>query len=174
MVAFTRIRPATPDDALAIATIHVASWRHAYRGILPDDYLDTLSPEQRLPMWARILESPQPGVHVGVLESDAQVVGFYSIGPPDEAAPGDAFMLYTIYMDPGSMGKGYGKLLMNDAESHMRAEGATSGVLRVITANTPTLAFYERCGWSPDPASIRLEDAWGRQVETIRYTKRPI
>jgi len=41
------IRPATPEDARAIAEVHVASWRYAYRGLLPDDVLDRLSVEER-------------------------------------------------------------------------------------------------------------------------------
>jgi GNAT superfamily N-acetyltransferase len=166
------IRTATLDDAEAIAAIHVASWQHAYRGVLPDEYLATLAPGQRLPMWRRVLESPRPGVQVSVAEMDGAVVGFSSIGPSNEGDPADVMMLFTIYLDPGSMGQGIGRALIADAERRMRAQGATSGVLRVLTANAPTLAFYERCGWSSDPASVRLEDAWGQQVETIRYRKR--
>ena len=37
------VRDATVDDARAIAEVHVASWRWAYRGQLPDDLLDGLS-----------------------------------------------------------------------------------------------------------------------------------
>jgi hypothetical protein len=35
----TQLRPATPADAPALARAHVASWRAAYRGILPDAVL---------------------------------------------------------------------------------------------------------------------------------------
>jgi GNAT superfamily N-acetyltransferase len=165
------IRSATPDDAEAIAAIHVTSWQHAYRGILPDDYLAGLSPDDRLPMWNDILTLPDAPTHVGVAEVEGQVVGFYSIGRSDEGDPEDVQMLYTIYMHPGSAGKGTGRLLMDDAERHMRARGAALGILRVLTANAPTLAFYERCGWTTEPGTVRLEDAWGQQVETIRYRK---
>ena len=47
MVTSTRrIRTATPEDARAIAEVHVASWRAAYRGVLPDTYLDRLSVDE--------------------------------------------------------------------------------------------------------------------------------
>lgn len=166
------IRPATPSDAAQIATIHVASWQHAYKGVLPDDYLAGLSPGDRLPMWESILTVPEPPTYVGVAEMEGQVVGFYSIGRSDEGDPPDVQMLYTIYMHPAAMGRGIGQRLMDDAGRRMQARGATMGILRVLTANTQTLAFYERCGWTPDPASVRMEDAWGQQVETIRYSKR--
>lgn len=166
------IRTATPDDAPAIAAIHVASWQHAYRGVLPDEYLDALVPEQRLGMWTYILGASHPGVHVGVAGQDGELVGFYSVGPSDEGDPDDVRMLSTIYLDPGCMGKGIGRALLADAERAMRDDGATVGVLRVITANEGTRRFYERCGWTIEPGSTRMEDAWGQQVETVRYTKR--
>lgn len=165
------IRQARPDDAYVIAAIHVASWQHAFRGILPDDYLDRLAPEQRLRMWTHLLGASHPGVHVGVAEQGERVVGFYSIGRSDEGDPDHVRMLSTIYLDPECMGRGIGRALLADAERAMRDDGATVGVLRVIATNEGTRRFYERCGWAQESGSARMEDAWGQQVETVRYTK---
>ncbi len=41
------LRPAEPADAMAVARVHVRSWQAAYRGLLPDAYLDGLRPEDR-------------------------------------------------------------------------------------------------------------------------------
>ena len=41
------ISRASPEDAYAIAKVHVDSWREAYRTILPADYLAALSVEKR-------------------------------------------------------------------------------------------------------------------------------
>jgi hypothetical protein len=59
------IRSATPGDARAIATIHVEAWRAAYRGIVPDEYLDSLSIDGRESTWRQNLlaAEPQPGSH---------------------------------------------------------------------------------------------------------------
>lgn len=46
------LRKATPADALAIATINVRAWQDAYRGLLPDSYLDGLSVPDRTPAGA--------------------------------------------------------------------------------------------------------------------------
>jgi len=43
------LRPAQPADAAAVARVHVRSWQVAYRGLLPDEYLDGLQPEDRAP-----------------------------------------------------------------------------------------------------------------------------
>jgi hypothetical protein len=45
------IRAAQIEDAKQIAEVHVASWRAAYRGILPDSMLDNLSVEKRTELW---------------------------------------------------------------------------------------------------------------------------
>jgi len=41
------IRKAKLDDATGIAKVHVDSWRTTYKGIIPDDFLNNLSYEQR-------------------------------------------------------------------------------------------------------------------------------
>ena len=41
------VRPAIPEDAPAIARVHVASWRETYAGIVPDEFLASLKVERR-------------------------------------------------------------------------------------------------------------------------------
>lgn len=170
-MADVTIRPATPEDARVIAQIHVASWQDAYRGILLDDALDKMTPNDRLPMWKRILAAGNSPMHVSVAEVDGHIAGFSSIGPSNEGDPDDVRMLYTIYLHPGMMRRGIGSALLIDAETRMREHGSTTGVLRVITGNDGTRRFYERSGWAIEPGSSRMEDAWGIQVETVRYRK---
>ncbi len=48
---------ASYDDAPAIARVHVDTWRTTYRGIVPEDYLATLSYEKRESRWAQMLST---------------------------------------------------------------------------------------------------------------------
>jgi len=41
------LRPAVPDDALAVAQMHVRTWQVAYRDLLPAEFLDQLRPVDR-------------------------------------------------------------------------------------------------------------------------------
>jgi hypothetical protein len=75
------IRSARPGDARAIAEVHVASWRHAYRGLLPDDYLDRLSVEERERTRREHLEDPSSGWGTLVVDDGGRVVGFSTYGP---------------------------------------------------------------------------------------------
>jgi hypothetical protein len=57
----TRIRDAVDADADQVAAVHVSSWKGAYRGMLPDEYLDALKPEDRVEWWRSRLADPGQG-----------------------------------------------------------------------------------------------------------------
>ncbi|MEZ4734028.1 MAG: hypothetical protein R3E79_43600 [Caldilineaceae bacterium] len=74
------VRAAKPADAPAIADVHIVSWQVAYRGLLPDTLLDTLSLEQRTQEWREILALPR-GSRTLVYEEGDRIVGFAGVGP---------------------------------------------------------------------------------------------
>jgi len=47
-------------DLEAIAKVHVLSWQHAYRQLLPQEFLASLSIEQRRTMWAKSFSEHAP------------------------------------------------------------------------------------------------------------------
>jgi hypothetical protein len=55
------IRRAELSDAKGIAAVHVAAWRVAYRGLLPDDVLDRLSIEDSAKRWWERIAKPSVG-----------------------------------------------------------------------------------------------------------------
>ena len=99
------VRDALPDDVAAIAEVHVASWRAAYAGLLPDAVLAGLSVDRRARQWARVVR-PGTSDHVLVAESGGQVVGFAHVGPAHDAdtEPGTG-QLATIYLHPDGGGR---------------------------------------------------------------------
>ena len=77
------IRPAQAADALGVATVHVRSWQAAYKGLLPDLYLDQLDVERRRAGWARNIDEahwPRTGTLVAT-EASGNVIGFAHVGP---------------------------------------------------------------------------------------------
>lgn len=163
------IRQAESDDALAIATIHVRSWQHAYRDLLPGNQLESLSIPQREQQWLRNLD-PDNDVQTVVVEENGKVVGFASWALLPESQPPTA-MLYSMYLDPSVMGRGYGSALMQAVEVDMIAAGATVGTLHVLAANTPTREFYEHHNWRAEPESDQTETFFGIDVDTVVYFK---
>jgi len=46
-----KIRPASVNDADAVGEVHVRAWQSAYRGEMPDDYLDGLQAHDHATRW---------------------------------------------------------------------------------------------------------------------------
>jgi ribosomal protein S18 acetylase RimI-like enzyme len=163
------VRKAVPDDAPAIAEIHVASWRAAYRGIVPDETLDGLSVERRTAYWRRLVEAPGDSrVFVATVGDD--VVGFASTGPGrDDDLPLGARELYTIYLAPTSWRRGIGRRLLDLAVDDLRDRGHELVVLWVLRDNDRGRRFYEAAGWTADGSSRGL-DFGHTAVDEVRYS----
>ena len=70
-------RRATRNDAETIASMHTESWRDAYRGILPDSYLDGQVADERANLWRSRFSSLGSDRFLVVLtESPRGLVGF--------------------------------------------------------------------------------------------------
>jgi hypothetical protein len=74
------VRHARAGDAAALGLLHVRAWQAAYRGQMPDGYLDGLRPEERAAGWERTLGRDRTHDPVLVAERDgaertAEVLG---------------------------------------------------------------------------------------------------
>jgi ribosomal protein S18 acetylase RimI-like enzyme len=145
------IRDATVEDARAIAQVHVRSWRWAYRGQIPDAFLDRLSVAEREATWHERLASTERGRRclVAVAE-DAAVVGFAAFGAPQDEAPPGTGELLAIYLEEDVAGTGVGNRLLRRATEDLRIEGWTRANLWVLESNDRARRFYERAGWTWD------------------------
>jgi ribosomal protein S18 acetylase RimI-like enzyme len=159
------IRPASPDDALAIETIRVHGWRSAYRHVFPAAELDELPIDAE--RWRSRLHVPPPGWSTVVCEVEGRVVGFASTGPSrDEDEIGE---LYAIYVDPDQWSTGAGRALMTEAEQRLAAD-YDAALLWVLEDNPRARGFYERAGWAPDGVR-KAEERLGVRAAEVRYRK---
>lgn len=159
------IRAATTGDAPAIARVHVLTWRHAYRGLIDDEYLDALDPEARARRWTHILEGRRSTVLVA--ETGGEVAGFASVGPSDQDGWGE---VYAIYVLPSRWGHGLGARLLRRGEDALSQAGFDRALLWVLEGNGRARRFYEKRGWKPGKP-VRLEDIGARQLTELRYEK---
>lgn len=139
------IREARPEDARAIAEVHVASWRTTYAGIIPDDYLARLSVETRQRMWHDVLTRPDHPGCTYVAEEDGRIVGFASGGPNRGDDPGYTGELYGIYLLRERQGNGTGRALVRAVANRIANSGMTSMLVWVLAGN-PSRGFYEALG----------------------------
>jgi ribosomal protein S18 acetylase RimI-like enzyme len=147
------VRRATPDDAHAIATVRIESWRATYRGMIPDAYLDALSIDENAGFWRRILASGSPNVTVYVADDAGEVVGFASANRRDPPKLGFDGELSAIYVRGDRKRQGIGRRLVAAVAAAERARGAGGLVVFVIAGNRDARAFYENLG-----AELLLEE----------------
>lgn len=149
------VRIATPDDARAIAEIHVASWQEGYRGQLPDSYLKSLSADARETRWAQSLRD---GAAVLLAEHAGNPVGFVRYGPSrDDDAPETGGEIYGLYVHPDAWSTGKGQQLHDSALAALTDEGSTVVTLWVLASNDRARRFYSRHGWQLDGAAKVVE-----------------
>ena len=164
------LRRARPADARAIAELHVATWKAAYPGLLPRDYLEALTPEDRLSGWEEALAS-SPWPVVLVAESGRDLLGVASLGPSaDEGADGSVGEVQTLYVGPATWHRGVGTALLEEACRELAGAGFTTATLWVLDVNERARRFYEGNGWRPDGAT--KEHDWVAFVATdVRYAR---
>jgi ribosomal protein S18 acetylase RimI-like enzyme len=163
------IRPATPEDALPLAIVHVESWRSAYRAFVPASTLDGLDYQQRAVRFRESLASHAEETYVA--EKDGEIVGFLTVGPcRDEDLDGEVTgEIWGIYLAPQHWRKGIGTALCGYGEQLLRSRGHRQEVLWVFADNASARRFYEALGFAPDGASKVLHP--GAPREAVRYRK---
>jgi GNAT superfamily N-acetyltransferase len=165
------VREAQVDDALGIAQAHVAGWQAGYAGLLPQEYLDALSVEQRAQRWATIIGAPPDTRSLATLVADAQgsLAGWATIGRSRDDGAGPATgELWGIYAHPAWWGEGVGHALHRAAITRLHDAGMTEATLWVLEGNARAMRFYERHGWTADGAS---KTDWRDDVrlDEVRY-----
>lgn len=132
------IRPATQADVPAIASIHAASWRDAYSGILPADYLRGQVQRDLEADWARRQILAQDVVLLA--DTTDGSVGFIAVW----CRPSP--FIDNLHVLPSMRSRGLGAALMKAATERLVAQGHSTAYLWVFESNVAAIRFYERLG----------------------------
>ena len=141
-----RIRPAAPADAVSIARVHVASWRTAYPGIVPQAALDALDEEDRRQLWQQQLETGNFPIFVA--EFDSSIFGFLAGGPIRTPTGDYDSELYALYLLQTQQRLGAGRALLQQLAQALHEKGHQSMLVWVLEAN-PAVGFYRHLGAIP-------------------------
>ena len=166
-----RIRPMVLADCDHVSEIRVLGWQFAYRGLMPQPFLDGLSAradaERRR---ARFARGDGRVVNLVATRGD-ELVGWAAFGPyrDGELRTGDA-ELYAIYLDPQHVSTGAGRALIQEALRQCTALGHDQVFLWVVRGNTRARRFYERAGFRADGAEEPYE-VDGVLVPEVRYVR---
>ncbi|PZU47480.1 MAG: GNAT family N-acetyltransferase [Arsenicicoccus sp.] len=145
-----QVREPAPGDAAPFAQLHARVWRETYRGIMTDEVVDALAPEQFLPMWEQVVAAYAQGrvaddgrgFLVAVIGEEP--VGFCMHGPARDEDPPAPHQVWSLNVASEHQGSGVAQELL------ARSLGERAAYLWAAQGNTRAIRFYERQGFALD------------------------
>ncbi len=156
-VSQVTIRHAQPFDHGSIAAVQTESWRDAYAGVLPKEYLAGQLALDLERHWSRV--DIQPGDVVLVAEEDG-IVGFVAVWCRPEP------FVDNLHVKPPQRSKGVGSELMRAAARELISQDQTTASLWVLESNHRALRFYERLGGVCTGRATK--NHFGHELESVR------
>lgn len=166
-----KVRPAKKEDIDDIARIHVKTWQCAYKGQIPQDYLDSLSVDRRKQKWAKIFKKKNQKQENYVAEIDGKVVGFSGVGySRDNDTADEIGEVYALYVDPDFLGRGAGSALLEEGITWLKNKGYKRVTLWVLSTNEEAKGFYKHRGWVFD-GKKKMDKQKDFSLDEMRYSK---
>ncbi len=160
------IREVKREDLPSIAMVQIASNRSTYIGIMPDDYLNSLSQESKAKEWDERLFGMDSTEFMYVAEDTASsIVGFIA------ASRNRTHDFYereisSIYILEEFQRKGLGRLLIKAVLTKFAEDNVRSMILWTLKDN-PSRLFYEHLGGKAFDRRVILRG--GKEMEQLAY-----
>ena len=153
------IRQATKDDAMQIAEILVEDWKTAYRGIIDDEFLDSMNAEQRYQVEVKRCEKFM------VAADGDEILGYtWNEIADDEASDCE---IIALYVRNAKRKSGIGRALFRNSVEIFRAAGRKTMIIWCLKENGEARKFYERMGGKVYKTGTHR---WGnREYDMISY-----
>jgi ribosomal protein S18 acetylase RimI-like enzyme len=163
------IRLAEPEDARAVAEIHVEAWRAAYASILPEAFLASLSVASRKAFWAQFLAEKRGDLQVAI--DGERMRGWINIGPcRDQDAAAREAEIWALYVSPEVWATGVGRELWASAQASLFVKGYRHCRLWVLAQNDRAIRFYQAAGFERDEIPAKTFELGGATVAEIRLS----
>ena len=151
------------DDRMDISHIYEGSWKFAYKGIVPDEYLDAIEKGR----WCGHFKDPNRLTLL--VEEDGKLIGTSSFSKSRYDKWPEAGEIISIYMLPEHMKKGYGKLLMDAVIAELKGLGYKEIFLWALEENERARRFYEKYGFELSEGDLTTCTLAGKELREVRY-----
>ncbi len=139
------VRVAGIADAAGIARVHVETWRAAYPGIVPEDYLLNMTEPHQASLWEASIRRAR-GADTVLVAEDAGGAGIVGFGNCGRARRGEAMgEVFTLYVANDWQGRRIGRSLLGGLFGSLHGHGLNEATIWVLSAN-PARFFYETMG----------------------------
>ena len=160
------IRKASLDDVKDISRIHALSWKTAYKGIIPQAYLDELKESFWVPAFTTWIQDNV--LTVQLIVENGSSVGCVAYGKSRDKSLSDWGEIVSIYLLPEYFGRGYGNKLLENALLDLKKYGYQNIYLWVLKENQRARHFYEKNKLQCNKDECTCE-IMGKELTDIRY-----
>ncbi len=138
------VRAARAEDAAALAQIQVDSYRTAYAGLLPAEYLAHFTYAEQTQDWLDLLAGPGTDLLM-VAERADELIGYVLGRAGPTLWPTYDAEIVALHVRRAEQRQGVGRRLLAVLAGELRQAGCTAAVLSVLEGNSAR-AFYHRLG----------------------------
>jgi len=157
------IREARAGDEKGMAAAVTAVWKEAYRGIVPDNFLNRMKPDRHeMIFWERIKDGKE---FIAVLEDEAGEIAGMASGAKERYGRYDCELI-AIYILPEYGRHGFGRQLFHTVTAHLAAQGFRSMIIWTFEKNRDR-CFYDGLGGTPSETDSLL--IAGKRIPTVGY-----
>ena len=157
-----KIRKVLPEDINAYTNCGIACWQAAYKGIVPDEYLNSMPTNKAL--WEKNLnrlENPGFCEYYCVIY-DTEMIGLLIVDTKHSE-------IWAIYLVEAFWGKGYGKEMLDFAINVLENAGHKQVCLWVFEENHRARRFYEKHGFALNGAKKTVDKYGGVPLVELQY-----
>lgn len=153
------------DNPMDISNVYEKSWKYAYKGIIPQDYLDSI-PVGR---WANNVNKADMN-NLAVTENGL-IIGTASFCKSRWEQYSDYGEIVSVYFLPEYMGKGYGRLLFSRCIEELKKLGYNKILLWVLEENQRARSFYEKNGFVFSGEYLE-DNIGGKKLKELMYVNK--
>ncbi|RXZ81042.1 GNAT family N-acetyltransferase [Paenibacillaceae bacterium] len=162
------IRWAELNDCNDLGVVHLESYRAAYKGIIPEDFLNNIKLEDRVYYFENVLKTSAKKTALIAIENS--IIGCAEIGQSvDDDLDASFVEIFAIYLVKEHSGKGFGKQLLEWVLSNMTERGYRNASLWVLKENINAIKFYENLDFVFDGSERAIER--GKSLVQLRFRK---
>jgi len=140
-----QIRYAERGDIYDVAAFLHDSWQAEYRQIVKDDYLDTMSVDERYK--GLLIRYDGKASEFFMMFDGEKLIGVAVFGDSFTKGYEDDGEISAIYVHHDYIGEGHGRRLISRAEAALREKGFANLVLDLLAGNERALRFYQAGGY---------------------------
>ena len=163
------IREAKQEDVFDMAKVRVDTWKSAYKGIVPDAFLENLSYERTAERWQQVFwEDRNSETARFVAENlDDEVIGIAICGPEQGNDPVYQGEIYVLYVLPENQHHGIGRALVAACVQHLIHRLRMHSMLVWVLAENPYRRFYESLGGKA--VREKTQEIGGKLLSEVGY-----